>query len=362
MGKRIGADDVRQILEVLSALESTFMHYHKDNTDYSQFQIYYEYFSNPVITEWNLSRIYFDIPVVKFNNRQSVLEYSDVPGSLVFHPEYALTIHKLLNFPGNLRHKCDYFSLLYQLKGKGGVHLDKETIELADGDFIFVAPNVYHSFSHEPNSIMLCIDIRISYWAKSYPEMFLNNPLLNRFATDALSPDHGDCYLALHTESTPMVQELALSILAEYLCNDEYSSIVMENLLKIMFAVVLRKPDNTFRSSVKVSRKTEHYHEILTYMKRNYLDVSLSSVAQAVHFSKQHICTIIRDESGQTFHSLLMQIRLGMVKHYLIESRLALENIAELCGFATAAHLSRSFKAHFGITPSAFRATQSKVS
>ena len=109
-----------------------------------------------------------------------------------------------------------------------------------------------------------------------------------------------------------------------------------------------RNPNTAIDSSVAISHLEQQYRQLQDYLKRNYQTASLDEIANQLHFSKQYICKIVKSASRKTFQTLLMEIRLQMVADYLRETALPMESIAELCGFSTAAHLSRSFKTPTG--------------
>lgn len=162
-------------------------------------------------------------------------------------------------------------------------------------------------------------------------------------------------HLALHTDNNEDIRELALTIFAEYVNQKKYSNNAMKSYLSLLFTFLLRSDETVIESSVKVSRTEQQFQQILDYLKQHYQSTDLADVADAIHFSKQYVCRIVKNHSGITFQKLLTQIRLDMVKQYLAETDLSLENIAELCGFGASSHLSKVFKNTFGEAPSAYR-------
>lgn len=162
-------------------------------------------------------------------------------------------------------------------------------------------------------------------------------------------------YLAIHTGESEMVQTLVLAIFTEYINQDKFSNATMKNMLSLMFALILRNDKTAMDASIKTTRLDQQYQQIIQYLKQNYQTADLSSLSEHIHFSKQYICKIVKEKTGDTFNTLLMNIRLEMVEQYLLESDLTLENIAYLCGFTAPSHLSKVFKNHYGMSPSSYR-------
>lgn len=199
------------------------------------------------------------------------------------------------------------------------------------------------------------MNLRQSFVAAEYKNIFHEDPLITSFITNSLALEHNMTYLAIHTGENEIAQTLVLTIFTEYINQEKYSNATMRNLLSLMFALILRDDKTTMDASIKTTRLDQQYQQIIHYLKQNYQTVDLTSLSEHIHFSKQYICKIVKEKTGDTFNSLLMNIRLEMVEQYLLESDLTLENIAYLCGFTAPSHLSKVFKNHYGMSPSAYR-------
>ena len=69
--------------------------------------------------------------------------------------------------------------------------------------------------------------------------------------------------------------------------------------------------------------------------------------------------TIFKKETGEKFSDYLQKVRLDASKELLkSDSEMTLQSIAEQTGFCDAAHLSRVFKDHYGVSPIEFRRTE----
>lgn len=90
----------------------------------------------------------------------------------------------------------------------------------------------------------------------------------------------------------------------------------------------------------------EHYQEHLT----------IETIASHVNLSKSYLSHVFKEISGQTIMQYIMGYRLSQATHAL-ESYPAytIKHISKSHGFESDAHFSRYFKAHFKMTPSAYR-------
>jgi len=350
--------DTRQVYNILQNLvnlEISYMEYSEKPRNFGEYQTYIEYFSNYVLKSRNLYRFYFPIPLTAATLPKYISDIGDVTDALNIVPGYDMAASKLFNFPGALRHKCNYYSLIYQMEGTSKLILDSEHFDLTAGDFYWIPPEVYYSIETALDGLCIFLNLRRSFVASSYKSIVLENPHLTRFITDSLVSDESAQYAAIHTDANEAINNLILMIFAEHIRQDEYSNRAMRSYLSLLFATILRSPNTKIESSAKVSHIDELFRLIETYLKKDYQTANLTELSDAIHFSKQYICRIVREKTGDTFNALLIRTRLEMVVQYLLETNLPLEEIAYLCGFSAASHMSRTFKNTYGMTPSAYR-------
>lgn len=82
--------------------------------------------------------------------------------------------------------------------------------------------------------------------------------------------------------------------------------------------------------------------------------IPLNSIAREVHLSPERFRHLFIEETGVGFRAFLLWLRL----EYSLTSYVAGSTLTEAAyagGFADSAHLSRTFKRMFGITPASVR-------
>jgi AraC family transcriptional regulator len=83
---------------------------------------------------------------------------------------------------------------------------------------------------------------------------------------------------------------------------------------------------------------------------------AMKQIARAAGRHEIHLAREFRRYFGVSVGSYLRQARTERAAHLLRHTRSDITGIALDCGFASHAHLCRVFKAHFGVTPSQYRA------
>lgn len=84
--------------------------------------------------------------------------------------------------------------------------------------------------------------------------------------------------------------------------------------------------------------------------------LTLTEAAQACHLSPAYFARLFKARMGETFADYLKSHRLNLAAQLAASSDLGIAEIAWRTGFGSPAHLSSRFSAHFGLSPSRYRA------
>ncbi|ENU47686.1 MULTISPECIES: helix-turn-helix domain-containing protein [Acinetobacter] len=83
--------------------------------------------------------------------------------------------------------------------------------------------------------------------------------------------------------------------------------------------------------------------------------LTLSDLANVVNLSEYHFAHMFKQSMNMAPHQYVMQRRLTKAKGLIQSSQLSLQDIALVCGFSSASHLSHRFKQFYGMSPSQLR-------
>jgi AraC family transcriptional regulator len=81
----------------------------------------------------------------------------------------------------------------------------------------------------------------------------------------------------------------------------------------------------------------------------------VSEIASAVRLSPGYFSHAFKETFGRAAKAYIIDARLQRAKHMMIETSATLAQIGEACGFADAAHFSRTFNTWVGESPSRWR-------
>ena len=90
---------------------------------------------------------------------------------------------------------------------------------------------------------------------------------------------------------------------------------------------------------------------------RKYYDqgITLDEIAERLFVSEEYLSTQFKKETGAGFKETVRKYRMDRIKGLLIGTRLKLNQIAELTGYADAKYMSRVFKEETGMLPTEYR-------
>ncbi len=95
---------------------------------------------------------------------------------------------------------------------------------------------------------------------------------------------------------------------------------------------------------------------IVRAMEQNIeVPLGAAELAARAGISVRQLERLIRERFGDTPMRYYLKLRLQAARNHLFYGDMPIQDIAAACGFSSPAVLSRSFRAHFGLSPRAFR-------
>nr|MCR5754781.1 helix-turn-helix domain-containing protein [Acetatifactor sp.] len=130
---------------------------------------------------------------------------------------------------------------------------------------------------------------------------------------------------------------------------------VDEDIIKSSVAALVSATNKLAQEYHITAGREERTVEIVSYIQKNYMDVTLDSLAEHFHLSKPYLSKYIKDKTGMTFQDAVKEARMKKAKTLLKESEQTVESIAALVGYDNVEHFNRLFKKSYGVTPIQYR-------
>lgn len=235
------------------------------------------------------------------------------------------------------RHIHNAFEIYYMKEGHCTYHIEDYTYKVLPGDVILIPGNTSHrtTYGGVAHSRLL---VNCSY-------AYIPEPVLERLGAIG--------HLYRNHKVISQLEELFAKIEHEYSHADALSAEVLKCFTAELMFVILRHKNEH-------ETKTEGNDFITTvqeYIQNNYMnEVKLSSIAEMLSVSQEHLSRVFKQETGIGFKDYLVQFRLQkaeeMLKH---ETGRAVSEVAYACGFNDGNYFSYKFKKAYGISPTEVR-------
>lgn len=138
----------------------------------------------------------------------------------------------------------------------------------------------------------------------------------------------------------------------EFRIADDASSLAVEGLVMEIFAEASRA------RSVRETVSPRWLNQAKDFLHDNFAaSVRFDDLARTVGVHPVHLARVFRQKNGCTLGQYLRRLRLDFAAREIATTDAPLGEIALAAGFADQSHLTKMFKAHFGLPPSDYRRT-----
>lgn len=251
-------------------------------------------------------------------------------------------------------HSHNFFEINYCLQGEAEFYFEDDFRIMKASELCIIAPGSSHDvIINNDDTIVYTLCLRASTFNNSFFSLMSRKDLLSYFFRTILQGDKHPNYLLFYTKEKNALNNCFRNLILESHRHDQYYNTCSVSYVNIMFATLLR----TYSETVQFYnyKLGTDFSLVLQYIQSNYQTLTLSSLAELFHYSEPHLCTLIHQNTGMTFTSLIKQLRLAEATDYLIHSDMKITEIAERVGYNSADHFSRVFRSVHSVSPVEYR-------
>lgn len=126
---------------------------------------------------------------------------------------------------------------------------------------------------------------------------------------------------------------------------------VDEDIIKSSIAALVSAANKLAREQHITAGREERIVDIIGFIQKNYVDVTLDMLADCFHLSKPYLSKYIKEKAGMTFQDVVKEERMRRARSMLKETSQTVETIAANVGYENVEHFNRLFKKAYGMTP-----------
>ena len=281
--------------------------------------------------KYHLNRTFFSDP--KVYGEVSLFQV----GRLFCQPDTVINRHTQLSF-------IEFTAIT---GGKGVILTNGVPYEVTGGDIYASFPGYVHeivSDSLEP--------LRYDFIAFDTSNADLRAEL-DRITLEFHSPE---CRLLRE----PRVSETVAKIIAEEGCDEPFSALVLESMIKELTVSAIR----AFRGMSAAQSKSPDDVELFCYGLMNYIDTNiyeikhLSELSEYANYSYNYLSNLYKTATGDTLVNYYRKRRMETAHRLLEEGGASITEIAELLNYSSVYTFSRAFKDYYGLSPKEVKSTR----
>ena len=188
-----------------------------------------------------------------------------------------------------------------------------------------------------------------------------DNLLSDHFMSSLYSRDPARSIL-FPTGGDVEIRDCILEMYLEVIRGDRYSAQLLNNMVPIFFAKLLRgHADRALTEDEHLGGKDRETRgtrlRMLSYLIDHYRTVSLTEVAEHFGYSPAHCSRLIKKETGISFSTFVQKIKLQKAEALLRDTRLSIAAISGIIGYENPESFIRAFEKVYGESPSVYRRT-----
>lgn len=245
------------------------------------------------------------------------------------------------------RHIHSFYEFHYIYKGSGILVTDYGSFPLEKGDAYMIPPRMQHEQ----------ITVKSNYMEEFHIAFEMQ---------DGKEPD--SFYSAIHAKGfwigkdTHNMSEIYEKIETELLEKQPGIYYSLQALFSEIFIAYLRDTFSLKKKEAPMISKNEKralmVDEVFLY---SYATITLPALAELLSLSVNHTHRFIVKQYGMSFSQLRTIARLNAAAGFLSTTDDAISMISDKVGFANPIYFTEKFKEQFGMTPSAYRKSESKI-
>lgn len=254
-------------------------------------------------------------------------------------------------------HKQNCLELNYVYRGHCRQIITNEERTMNEGEFCVISPFTPHSVIVDSDSFIISIMVRKSTFDAIFGYFMVKDDLLAAFFKNTLYETVQSNYLLFHTDNNEDIRMLIRNIAIESNNSDNYSSILRNSYLQVLFCTLLRHYSETIQYYGYDKKKTAEndFTLILEYMNQHYDTVTLDYLAGFFHYSTAYLSKLFRKNMKSNYCTILQNIRLRHAEEYLLDSDLTIQELSQKVGYDSVDYFTKRFKSRYNCTPSYYR-------
>lgn len=249
-------------------------------------------------------------------------------------------------------HFHEHIEIYFLISGSNECLINNKFYKVNEGDILIFKPNQIHRILRNDNEIFerYILEVSPRFLADNLirEEYFFVNNFLNNNEAIIFSPNKKEKKEIMHLFSKYEK--------ANHQDPDPtlfHSSLRCIRILEI-FTYIFTIIQNYNKPEQKPLKTNSLVSPILDYLEKNYINTSLSSLAEHFNINKQYLCVLFKKNMSMTINKYILSKKIIYAKKLLAEGK-NITQVAELCGFNDTTDFARVFRKYVNLSPKKYQ-------
>lgn len=274
--------------------------------------------------------------------------------SEVIDPSLAIRVHYWGFMPehyNNSLHRHSFFEICYVLDGVG-TYVDQEQVyPLQRGTLFCSRPGIWHQIRSETGLVLFFVAFEMD-------ELRTNDAYIRQFRRMMSSSK-----ITAHPQDASITGQIWQTIFQLIQPTKPVSRNLLQALSVSLFLSFLHglSPELTreIDGIMEDGEEQRHLKRAKLYIEDNLSSlIRIEQIAEELSISPRHLSRIFHAHLGQTVVHYVQERRIQMAKGLLLNTDLAIKDIAKRAGFDSVHYFTRVFTKLLGVSPARFRRSQ----
>lgn len=258
----------------------------------------------------------------------------------------------------------DYIEIRYIVSGSLVLNIENQILSFSEGDVCLIHSKAYH---HEIISDSNCIIMNICIRRELIDELYLSNvssELLQQFLrTNTFKVGKKDNFVRFiprDNAQDDIKQYLVMLFFEVQKQKIGYEDISKGYILRLLDTLAKIYNYQTSEDDNQIYYQTL-FNSVSKYMQENLSSVTMQDLSSEFHHHPNYFNRLIKQFSGLTYSSYLIQLRMNRAKELLINTDFPIDEIAWLVGYNNKGFFYKCLMNDVGMSPSQFRKKYKKT-
>lgn len=257
---------------------------------------------------------------------------------------------RFVHFPP---HVHDYIEVVYMCCGTTRHIINGDTIDLKEGELLFLSRNATQEIMPAGKyDIAVNFIVMPQFFDRTLAMLTNEETPIKSFLTDCLkNTDSSTPYLYFKVSDVLPIRNLVENLVWNLIYKEPNKRQINQNTMGLLFLLLL---NYTERLEYK-NKDDELIINVLRYVEENYVNGSLTELAESLHYEFAWLSREIKNRTGKNYTRLVQERRLAQTEFLIKNSDIKISEIARQTGYDNISYFHRLFNKTYKMTPKKYR-------